>query len=683
MMPTFRLPPTAVLTGFCLGLLICANPAPAAEPVAAEPTAAPRNAVKPAQVLSDVLRRWADIVEPRPGQAAQTFTTTVTVTRAQGLPKELNGATVDFAFQGPDRLRLTAAVRDTRYALGRDGQELWLHMPARKFAILGSPDVPRFKRFPDERSDVQLPPMGLPVSRLQIALLPMMLDAVLEPAEEIGGTRCEVLSLTPGPKTAEMFGAAGYRAKLWVRAGDRLPVRLAVTDGKQINAQLDFSQTRLTAPLPAGKWKLKPNEGDKVEKVALAHLVKFLEVAPKALNNKIPTLGPATGERRVVATEGKGRLEVIDGTKVLFVKGSPQEMGRQHGTLLKAEIHDVMSRILYGIGVGSSFEKGNWFFGEIEGAQARVEPFVDPRHLAEMDALAQAAGLHVQETRLGNFFPELFHCSGFSLFGKATRDGRMYHGRVLDYMKGVGLEQNAVVIVHQPDYGHAWINLTYAGFIGSVTAMNEKGISIGEMGGGGYGHWDGKPMAHLMREVMEKSSTLEEAIEIMRVGPRTCEYYYVISDGNAKDAVGIAATPDTFEVIRAGESHPRLRHAIPDAVLMSAGDRYEHLAKRVKDGYGTFTAESAIELMSRPVCMTSNIQSVLFAPDTLDLWVANADSRNVASATRFTKYNLKELLESEPPKPQKAAAAAAGNRMGVPPDEVEAGGSHVEYRSRV
>jgi hypothetical protein len=46
--------------------------------------------------------------------------------------------------------------------------------------------------------------------------------------------------------------------------------------------------------------------------------------------------------------------------------------------------------------------------------------------------------------------------------------------------------------------------------------------------------------------------------------------------------------------------------------------------------------------------MTSNIQSVLFAPDTLDFWVANADGKNVASETRFTKYNLRELLDSKP-----------------------------------
>jgi hypothetical protein len=49
--------------------------------------------------------------------------------------------------------------------------------------------------------------------------------------------------------------------------------------------------------------------------------------------------------------------------------------------------------------------------------------------------------------------------------------------------------------------------------------------------------------------------------------------------------------------------------------------------------------------MTRPVCMNSNIHSVLFDPETLDFWVANADSANPASHTRYTKYNLAELLK--------------------------------------
>jgi hypothetical protein len=337
-----------------------------------------------------------------------------------------------------------------------------------------------------------------------------------------------------------------------------------------------------------------------------------------------------------------------DRTRVLFLKGTPEEMGRQHGQLLRKEVRSLTDHILYGVGVGSSFEKGRWFFGEIESAQKRLAPFIDERYFREMDALADASGLTRQEGRLANFFPELFHCSGFALFGKATVDGRMYHGRILDYLRGLGLEQNAVVMVFQPERGNAWVNVGYAGFVGSVTAMNEKHIAIGEMGGRGEGNWDGKPMAQLVREVMENANTLEEAVAIMRKGPRTCEYYYVISDAKAKRAVGLATTPDKFETIWPGQSHPQLPHALEDAVLMSAGSRYEELARRVKEAYGKLDAEGARDLMKRPVCMTSNIHSALFAPDTLDFWVANADSEHPAAHARFTKYNLVELLQPEP-----------------------------------
>jgi hypothetical protein len=235
----------------------------------------------------------------------------------------------------------------------------------------------------------------------------------------------------------------------------------------------------------------------------------------------------------------------------------------------------------------------------------------------------------------------------------------MFHGRILDYLKGVGLEQNAVVMVMQPRQGNAWVNVSYSGFVGSVTAMNEKRVAIGEMGGRGQGKWDGKPMAQLVREVMERADTIDEALEIMRKGPRTCEYYYVVSDGKTKRAAGIAATPETFETIWAGQSHAKLPHAIKDAVLMSAGDRYEKLAERVKAGYGKIDADSARDLMKRPVCMNSNIHSVLFEPDTLDFWVANADSKSVASDARYTHYNLAELLKPQP--------AVTASRSAAPP----------------
>ena len=45
-----------------------------------------------------------------------------------------------------------------------------------------------------------------------------------------------------------------------------------------------------------------------------------------------------------------------------------------------------------------------------------------------------------------------------------------------------------------------------SGFIGSVTGMNAKKLSIGEMGGAGQGHWDGVPMSLLVRMALEEAA---------------------------------------------------------------------------------------------------------------------------------------------------------------------------------
>jgi hypothetical protein len=146
---------------------------------------------------------------------------------------------------------------------------------------------------------------------------------------------------------------------------------------------------------------------------------------------------------------------------------------------------------------------------------------------------------------------------------------------------------------------------------------------------------------------MERASTLEEAVRIMRESKRTCEYYYVISDGKARKAVGIAATPDKFETVYANQAHPQLPHPVEDAVLLSAGNRYEELVRRVRGSFGKIDATIAWDLKKKPVCMDSNIQTALFSPETLDFWVANATGLNEASHARVVQYNLGELLQKK------------------------------------
>ncbi len=354
---------------------------------------------------------------------------------------------------------------------------------------------------------------------------------------------------------------------------------------------------------------------------------------------------------KTIARCGQGWLERIDGYPVLHLKGTPYEMGYQHGALLQESVRENMHNILDGsdtatLKVGPWKIKPRWLLGIIPEIE---RPYVPHKYLDEMAGLAAGAELNNGDILAGNFIPELFHCSGFAIMNSATSDGTLYHGRVLDYATRWHLQEHAVLIVAEPDGGIPFVNVSYAGFIGSVTGMNAKHVSIGEMGGKGAGHWQGMPMALLVREVLQKADDLEAAEAVFRDNPRTCQYFFVVADGKTNRAVGMEASWNAFRIVKPGEADPLLPTPVPDCVLLSAGTRYDELVRRAQAGHGKFDAASALHLMDCPVAMKSNLHDVLFAPASTKFWVANATADCKPAAEQpYQAFQLTALLEERP-----------------------------------
>ena len=340
---------------------------------------------------------------------------------------------------------------------------------------------------------------------------------------------------------------------------------------------------------------------------------------------------------------GHGLLCRSQGKTVLFVAGSPCEMGAAQGRLTAAKIRTLVEHVVYVVGAGQTFRSGKWFFDEMADIERRCGPYIPPRFLDECDALSDAAGVSRRDGRCANLFPELFHCSGIAVRGKATRDGRVLHARVLDYMRDIRLQDGATVTLFMPQGRHAWMSLGYAGFVGTVTAMNEKGLAIGEMGGRGEGHWDGVPMSLLLRDVMERAATVEEGLALMREARRTCEYYYVLSD-KSRAMAAVECTPEKFKVMQPGEQDPRLPHIPADTVLVSGPDRAKVLAERVEKAFGQIDAPTLIEIIKRPVAMQSNLHDAIFSAETLEMWCADAGRHTPACDEPYARFQLDELL---------------------------------------
>ncbi len=395
---------------------------------------------------------------------------------------------------------------------------------------------------------------------------------------------------------------------------------------------------------------------------------------------------PARGE--VIAREGDGFLERrSDGSLVLHLRGAPYAMGFQHGRLLREQVRQNAERIADNKGeLGKKTEYQAYLLMRPM-MHELLRPHVPARFQEEMRGLADGAGLEYEVVEAANLFPAAFHCSGIALRGEATVDGSLYHVRILDYMTRLGLQEAAVTIVQQPEGRRAWINVGFAGFIGSVTGMNEAQVAIGEMGGRGLGHWDGVPMAFLIRDALERAGTLEEALEVFRSSARTCEYYYVISDGKSRDAVGIWATPEHLETIAPGESYALFEGMRPragaaggkafarglkvdagehrvlfkgqggvegfialqpkDALVISGYDRYQHFIERLMPRYGEVDAPALMEMVKRPVSMKSNLHVAIFHPETLEVWVAVAASDGTPACEQpYVRFSLREALDA-------------------------------------
>ena len=215
-----------------------------------------------------------------------------------------------------------------------------------------------------------------------------------------------------------------------------------------------------------------------------------------------------------------GKLIIEEGRRILLLSGHPMENGIAHGKLLKNEIRKVVDSTLYTMGLVYTAKSGKWFPAEIREAWKCLKPYISQNYLEEMKGISIGSNIKYEEIRLANCFPELFHCSGFAVKGDATVGGKLYHGRVLDYVIDIGLQYNAVVIVSRQPGKLTFANIGYAGFSGCVSGMNEKGIAIGEMGGrGGQGDWNGMPMNCLIRKTLEEAPTLQNAKKSLPIPP--------------------------------------------------------------------------------------------------------------------------------------------------------------------
>ena len=126
--------------------------------------------------------------------------------------------------------------------------------------------------------------------------------------------------------------------------------------------------------------------------------------------------------------EGKkvenGELRWIDGHRIVLLNGTPEQIGLAHGKLLREEALRCVDSVLYSFGTAQTILTGRWFRHDLERAYARLSPHIPEDHKRETRALARSLQMDPKLAEALNVFPEMFHCSGFAVFGKRDTRGQ-------------------------------------------------------------------------------------------------------------------------------------------------------------------------------------------------------------------------------------------------------------------
>jgi len=343
-----------------------------------------------------------------------------------------------------------------------------------------------------------------------------------------------------------------------------------------------------------------------------------------------------------LSTIGQGENQIA----VLHLWGKPYDMGYAHGKLVPEQVRHLVQGTVQVMAFGAGLS-----MDQIDAMWKQMEPYVPAEYLEEMRGLADGAGVSYTDVCRMHAVPDIseFHCSFFAAWGKATQDGHLIQIRALDYATMAGIQKYPALVVYEPDDGVPFVNVGWCGFVGMVTGMNAEGIAMSEIGdhlGDEHETLEGEPMPFVMRDVIQHTRSLGEAIYRVRRAPRTSSYLYCIGDAEARDARALVTAKDVFRVYDP-DSLPYKR--LGQTVYMSMGTD-SGWNRKIGDvlacGYGRIDPEFAMIDVMRGLG-TGDLHAVAFDVTAGKLWVANASMRGEDGFGReFVPFCLRECLQS-------------------------------------
>lgn len=150
----------------------------------------------------------------------------------------------------------------------------------------------------------------------------------------------------------------------------------------------------------------------------------------------------------------------------------------------------------------------------------------------------------------------LVGCTSFAAWDSKTEDGELLLGRNFDFYAGDDFGEQKIVAFVNPDQGHKFMMYTWGGFIGAVSGMNEKGITVTINAGKSKMPLLAKtPISLVAREILQYAGSTAEAIEIAKKREVFVSESIMVGSGDERKTILIEVSPNNFGVFEVQNSN--------------------------------------------------------------------------------------------------------------------------------
>ena len=263
-------------------------------------------------------------------------------------------------------------------------------------------------------------------------------------------------------------------------------------------------------------------------------------------------------------------------------------------------------------------------------------------------------------------------CTSFGVWGSKSSDSTLLIGRNFDFYVGDEFAEDKLINFIKPKNGYKLMMISWAGMIGTVSGMNEKGLTVtinaakSEIPASAA-----TPISLVAREILQYAKNIDEATNIAKKRKTFVSESILIGSLADNRTATIEKTPSRTELLEAGQeeysicaNHYQGKAFLNDAInkeniVKSSSDyRLKHLTELIRE-QPVITIEKAARILRNQKGLNDkNIgmgnekalnqliahHSVIFKPAKLQVWV----STNPFQLGAYICYDLNHVFKSAP-----------------------------------